>query len=425
MRSDLMNALMQIEHDKGLKRETLILAIEDAILSAYKKKFGGSAKNVQIKLNPQNGEIKVFALKEVVSEKTKKENKISLSEARMTDENCEVGQEIKIELAPQDFGRIAAQTAKQIIIQRIHEAERNLLHDEFSKKIGTIITGVVRRVSPKGIFVDLGKIEGFLPTREQIIKEKYFVGDRIKGYILEVKKTTKVPQAIFSRTHPGLVKKLFELEVPEIFDGVVEIKGIARDAGFRTKIAVSSNDGKIDPVGTCVGFRGVRVNAVVSELNGEKIDIIRFSEDIATLIKNALTPAKVEWVEIDDEGKKALAVVAKDQLSLAIGRRGQNVRLAAKLANWHIDVRSTEEVAESKARAEAKAILGGKKEAALDLSSLFGVGPKLKEVLEKAGFLKVEDIASSDISKLCDVHGIGKARATKLIEEARKKIDKD
>lgn len=440
MRSDLMSALIQIEHDKGLKREVLILAIEEAILSAYKKKFGGSAKNVQVKLNPQTGEIKVFALKKVVAEKTKKkEDEVSLPEAVAIDKNCEVGQEITTELAPQDFGRIAAQTAKQVIIQRIHEAERNLLYDEYSQKIGTIVTGVVQRISPKGIFVDIGKIEGFLPSREQIAKERYFVGDRIKGYILEIKKTTKIPQAVISRTHPGLIEKLFELEVPEIFDKVLEVKGIARDPGFRTKIAVSSNDEKIDPVGTCVGLRGVRVNAVVNELDGEKIDIIRFNEDIGTFIKNTLTPAKVERVEINDEKKRALVVVPKDQLSLAIGRKGQNVRLAAKLANWHIDVRSAEEVAESKAktkaeailgggdrteaRTKAEAILGGKEELAVDLSNLSGVGPKLKEILEGAGFLKVEDVASSDISKLCEVPGIGKARAAKLIEEAKKTIN--
>ncbi|MBU1487209.1 transcription termination factor NusA, partial [bacterium] len=321
MRSDLMSALIQIEHDKGLKREVLILAIEEAILSAYRKKFGGSAKNVQVKLNPQTGEIKVFILRKVVALETKKEDEISLSEARTKIPNCKVDQEITTELAPQDFGRIAAQTAKQVIIQRIHEAERNLLYDEFSQKVGTIVTGVVQRTSPKGVFVDLGKIEGFLPSREQIAKEKYFVGDRIKAYILEIKKTTKTPSAVISRTHPGLIEKLFELEVPEIFDKVVEVKGIARDPGFRTKIAVSSNDGKIDPVGTCVGLRGVRVNAVVKELDGEKIDIIRFNEDIGTFIKNALTPAKVERVEIDDKKKRALVVAAKDQLSLAIGRK--------------------------------------------------------------------------------------------------------
>lgn len=456
MRSDLMSALIQIEHDKGLKREVLISAIEEALLSAYRKKFGGSGKNVQVKLNPQTGEIKVFILKKVVALKTKEEDEISLSQAKEIDENYKVDQEITIELAPQDFGRIAAQTAKQVIIQRIHEAERNLLYDEYSQKVGTIVTGVVQRTSSKGAFVDLGKIEGFLPEREQIAKEKYFVGDRIKAYILEIKKTTRTPSAVISRTHPGLIEKLFELEVPEIFDKVVEVKGIARDPGFRTKIAVSSNDGKIDPVGTCVGLRGVRVNAVVKELDGEKIDIIRFSEEIGTFIKNALTPARVERVEIDDKKKRALVVAAKDQLSLAIGRKGQNVRLAAKLTNWHIDVRSLEEITESEAKTEAeailgggaesgakaeveaillgggaeseaktkaKAILGGKEEVVANLSNLSGVGPKLREILEGAGFLKVEDVASSDISKMCEVPGIGKARAAKLIEEAKKIIE--
>lgn len=339
MNKEFIQALDEVEKAKGVKKDELIDAIEAAITSAYKKNYGTS-QNVKISINRENGEIKVFSLKEVVEEVFDELLEISYEEAKKLNEQYEVGDMAEVEVKPKNFGRIAAQNAKQLVVQRIKEAERNIVYDEFIEREDEILTGIIQRKEKNNVFIDIGKTEGILAPTEQIQGEDYSQNKRIKVYILEVKKTTKGPQVFVSRTHPGLVKRLFESEVPEIFDGTVQIKSISREAGSRTKIAVYASDPNIDPVGSCVGPKGARVQSIVDELNGEKIDIIKWSEDPMEYISTALSPAKVLKVEAKENDKSALVIVDDYQLSLAIGKEGQNARLAAKLTGWKIDIKS-------------------------------------------------------------------------------------
>lgn len=339
MKNELFDALDQLEKEKGIAKETLLDAIEAALITAYKKNFG-SAQNVKVVIDRENGSVKVFSRKEVVENAENELFEIDLDEAKKIDPNYEVSDIVEKEVTPKNFGRIAAQTAKQVVVQRIREAERSVIYEEFVNRESEIVTGIVQRISKGIVHINLGRVEAVLLPNEQIEGETYKHGSRIKTYIVEVKKTTKGPQIVVSRTHPGLVKRLFELEVPEIHDGIVEIKGISREAGSRTKIAVYSSDMNIDPVGACVGQRGARVQNIVDELRGEKIDIIKWDEDPSKFISNSLSPSKVLKVGIDEDGKSALVVVPDYQLSLAIGKEGQNARLAAKLTGWKIDIKS-------------------------------------------------------------------------------------
>ncbi|MDK2917431.1 MAG: transcription termination/antitermination protein NusA [Candidatus Petromonas sp.] len=339
MKSELLEALEQIEKEKGVCKDTLIEAIEAALITAYKKNFG-SAQNVKITIDRENGEVHVYSRKQVVENVDNDLLEISLEDAKKINPNYEISDFVEKEVTPKNFGRIAAQTAKQVVVQRIREAERAVIYEEFVNRESEIVTGTIQRISKGIVYINLGKTEALLLPNEQIKNEVYTQGTRIKTYIVEVKKTTKGPQVLVSRTHPGLVKRLFELEVPEIHDGIVEIKGISREAGSRTKIAVYSSNPNVDPVGACVGQRGSRVQNIVEELRGEKIDIIKWSEDPAEFISNSLSPSKVEKVEINDANKSALVIVPDYQLSLAIGKEGQNARLAAKLTNWKIDIKS-------------------------------------------------------------------------------------
>lgn len=339
MNQDFFQALKELEREKGIRTEILIEVIEGALISAYRKNFG-SLQNVRIDIDQNSGKVKVLARKTVTAEIHDPRSEISLEEARSINPNYNLNDIVEVEVTPKDFGRIAAQTAKQVVVQRLREAERGLIFEEFSNREGDIVTGVVQRQEQRNVYIDLGRTEAILGPAEQIPGEVYHQGDRIKIYIVEVKKTTKGPQILVSRTHPGLLKRLFELEVPEIFDGVVEIKSVAREAGTRSKIAVHSRDENIDPVGACVGPRGMRVQAIVNELRGEKIDIIKWSPDVARFIANSLSPAKVLSVEVFEEEKMARVVVPDYQLSLAIGKEGQNARLAAKLTGWKIDIKS-------------------------------------------------------------------------------------
>ncbi len=343
MNVEFIEALDQIEKEKGISKETLIEAIEAALKSAYKKNFG-SAQNVKIKIDGDTGEVKVFAQKKVVEEVNNDLLEISLEEAKQINKKYQVGDVIEIEVTPKRFGRIAAQTAKQVVVQRIREAERNIIYNEFAGRETDIVTGLVQRIVNNHVFIDLGKTEAILAPSEQMPNEDCKQGERIKTYILEVKKTTKGPQILVSRTHPGLVKRLFELEVPEIHEGIVEIKAIAREAGSRTKIAVYSRDENVDPVGACVGPKGARVQAVVNELKGEKIDVIKWSKNPEEFIANTLSPAKVLRVYAGKEQKVAKVIVEDYQLSLAIGKEGQNARLAAKLTGWKIDIKSKSQI---------------------------------------------------------------------------------
>ncbi|MFH1045817.1 MAG: transcription termination factor NusA [Candidatus Omnitrophota bacterium] len=386
MNEELLAILEHIEREKGIKKEILIQAVESALSSAAKKDLGAKAKEVEVKLNPKTGEITVIADgKEVTSGK---------------------------------FGRIAAQTAKQVIIQKIREAERDVVFEEFSKKEGTLTLGMVHRFEKGNLMVDLGRTEGILPKSEQSPKESYRQGERVRAYILQVKKTSKGPHIVLSRTNPGLIRQMFELEVPEIYEGIVEIKAIAREAGERTKIAVYSKDDKIDCVGACVGMRGTRVKNIVRELRGEKIDIIRWNEDPKEFIGGALSPAKVVGMEIDKENKAAKVLVADDQLSLAIGKRGQNVRLACKLTGWDIDIKSASKPKEETQEEPAPAAPQGQPE----LAGLEGVGAKTQSALLEAGINTLQQLADVSVEDLTKVKGIGKKKAASIIAQAKKLI---
>jgi len=339
MNREFIEAIEDLEKEKQISKDVLIEAIESALVSAYKKNYGTS-QNVKVDIDRENGDIDVLMVMDVVEEVEDSMTQISIEDAKEIDPRYEVGDTVSYRVTPMDFGRIAAQTAKQVVVQRIREAERGMIFDDYINRQGEIVTGTVQRVSNETVFINMGKTEGILAATEQVPGETYSINSRLKVYIMDVKKTTKGPQVYLSRSHPGLVKRLFELEVPEIQEGVVEIKSISREAGSRTKIAVWSDDENVDPVGACVGSRGVRVQAVVDELFGEKIDIIAWSPDPYELISNVLSPAKVENVIIGEEGKSATVIVPDYQLSLAIGKEGQNVRLAAKLCGWKIDIKS-------------------------------------------------------------------------------------
>lgn len=339
MSSELLDALIILEKEKGISRDVLIDAIEAALVSAYKRNFN-QAQNVRVDLNLETGTMKVLARKEVVDEVFDSRLEISVDEAHQINPNYESGDILELEVTPKDFGRIAAQTAKQVVTQRVREAERGIIYSEFIDREDDIMTGIVQRQDPKFIYVSLGKIEALLPQSEQMPNESYKPHDRIKVYITKVEKTTKGPQIYVSRTHPGLLKRLFEIEVPEIFSGTVEINSVAREAGDRSKISVSTEQEDVDPVGSCVGPKGTRVQAIVDELKGEKIDIVEYSDDPVIFVANALSPSKVLDVKVDEEEKSTTVVVPDYQLSLAIGKRGQNARLAAKLTGWKIDIKS-------------------------------------------------------------------------------------
>lgn len=402
MNGELLAVLEHMEREKGIKREVLIEAVESALASAVKKVVDVKPGiEVKVVLDRSTGKIKAFA-----------------------------GEE---EIKSEGFGRIAASTAKQVIIQKIREAEKEIVFNEFNAKVGEIIGGTVYRFDKGNIIIDLlGKAEGILPRREQIPSEEFHQGQRIRAYLAEVKKDPRGAQIILSRSHPYFVKKLFELEVPEIYDGIVEIRAISRAPGERTKIAVCSKDEKVDCLGSCVGMRGSRVKNIVSELHGERIDIVRFSEDMHSYIAESLKPAEVSEIKLDKENKKAVVIVNQDQLSIAIGKHGQNVRLASKLVGWELDVRSKEEL-----RPPEKAPLPTAKEAvslpregleeaaeeeSVSLEELSGVGEKIKAALIEAGFRDLKSIAGSTVEALTEVKGIGEQKAKKLIGQAKKLV---
>ena len=346
MSSELFQALTMLSEEKGIDKETLLEALEAALISAYKKNFK-SASNVSVKFNEEEGTMKVFARKKVVDEVENEREEINLDEAREIDLSYEIGDIVEQEVTPTNFGRIAAQAAKQVVTQRVREAERDIIYEEYIDREEDVLTGIVERVDAHNVFVNIGKVEAKLSRMDQIESEKYEVHDRIKVYVTKVTKTNKGPQVSISRSHPGLLKRLFEMEVPEIYDGTVEIKSISREAGERSKISVYASNPEVDPVGSCVGPKGQRVQAVVNELNGEKIDIVKWSEDPVIYVSNALSPSEVIDVLVDEEEKATTVIVPDDQLSLAIGKRGQNARLAAKLTGWKIDIKSESEAKES------------------------------------------------------------------------------
>lgn len=353
MNGDFIDALKAIEKEKEIPLNQLIETVESALVTAYKKNFTATG-DIHVRVESSKTGFKVFCQKVIVDQLMNEHSEVTLTEAHKLNPKAIVGDTIEMEVTPENFGRIAAQTAKQVVMQRIREAERDHVYDEYSEKIGEVVTGTVQRWEQKHIYVNIGKIEALLPSNEQVPTEHYKFNDRIKIYILEVRRTPKGPQVIASRTHPNLIRRLFELEVPEIHDGIVVIKSVAREAGARSKIAVSSTDEKVDPVGACVGHRGSRVQAVVNELFDEKIDIVRWNDDASKFIAESLSPAKVLTVKINDDQKSAFVIVPDNQLSLAIGKAGQNVRLAARLTGWRIDIRSEAQVARAALTATAE-----------------------------------------------------------------------
>ncbi len=342
MSFDFLQALDDIEQEKEIPKEILLDALTTALESAYKKDYG-SKENVRVEIDSDGGQVKVFSRRRVVEDTDNKNFEMPIEEAQEIKEDVEIGDIVEVEVTPENFGRIAAQTAKQVIMQRIREAERDVIYEHYKEKEGEFITGTIQRFQNDHILIDMGKTEALLPPSEQIEDENYDVGDRIKLYIVEVSSTTKGPRILVSRTHPGLLMRLFEIEIPEIFDGTVEIKSVAREAGKRSKVAVDSEEEDVDPVGACVGPRGSRVQAIVDQLNGEKIDIVQWNSDPKVLIANALNPAEVKEVIIDEEEQVAEVVVPDFQLSLAIGKEGQNARLAAKLTGWKVDIKKESE----------------------------------------------------------------------------------
>jgi len=387
--SELLGILEQLERDKGIKKEILIEAVEAAVASAAKKLWTvDKEEEVRAVLDVDTGKLTAYA-----------------------------GDE---EIRSSEFGRIAAQTAKQVVIQKIREAEKDVVYEEYKEKIGDIISGAVYRFEKGNIIVDLGKTEAYIPRKEQSNKEEFRQGDRIRAYVLDVKRENKGPQIVLSRAHSNFVKRLFQLEVPEIFEGIVEIKAISRDVGERTKISVSSKDEKVDCVGACVGMRGSRVKNIVQELQGEKIDIVRFSTDIKEYIQAALSPAEISQIQLDYDDKKANIIVADDQLSLAIGRHGQNVRLASQLVGWELNLFSFEQWKEIQEQQGAQEEEGEESEEEVSIADLTGVGDKMITQLTEAGYDMLEKIAEADISELTKIKGLGKVRAEKMIKEAKK-----
>jgi N utilization substance protein A len=362
MKSEFMLAITQLSAEKNLPKEVVIAAVETALVSAYKKDNFAPNQNISVKIDPNTGRVKVWVEKTVVEQPSDARREISLTEASKLKPDVQIAEAVMVEATPRNAGRIAAQTAKQVILQRLHEAEHSAIFEEYSDKEGDVVTGLVQRIEPRQLFIDLGRAEAILPVAEQVRTERYRVGQRLKVYLLEVVRTSRGPQVIVSRSHPNLLRRLFELEVPEVFNGIVELKSIAREAGYRSKIAVAARQEGIDPVGCCVGLRGIRIQNVMRELNGEKLDVVSWSPNVSAFVANALSPAQVLSVELDEDEGIATVVVPDKQLSLAIGKEGQNARLAAKLTGWRIDIKSAS-IAEAEKLTKAKPSLEVKEEA--------------------------------------------------------------
>jgi N utilization substance protein A len=433
MALNLVHIIDQVGKDKGIDKEVLIEALKSAMLKAAEKRFGPN-KEIEAHYHEEEGEIELFLFKSVVEEVTEPDLEISFEDARKLDPEAVVGDSLGVKLDSREFGRIDAQTAKQIIIQKVREAERENVYKEYSEKKGEIVTGIVQRFEKGDIIVDLGRTEAVLSKKEQVRREGYRQGDRIRGIVYDVRSDARGPQVVLSRSHPGFIVKLFQMEVPEIYEGIVEIKAAAREPGDRAKIAVISNNSDVDPVGACVGVKGSRVQAVVQELKGEKIDIVHWSDDPAMLAKNTLSPAQISKVVVDEAEHSLEVIVPDDQLSLAIGKKGQNVRLAAKLTGWKIDIcnesealkeaispeealrKEVEAAGEMEAEALAAEVAGGGPSDSVQ--ELDGVGPKTARVLIDAGFKSIGDILGTSAEALEKVSGIGKKKAAKIFDAA-------
>jgi N utilization substance protein A len=407
MQQDLNRVIEQVSKEKGIDKAILISALENAMISAAKKTFGHQRK-IEAQYNAEIGEVELFEAKTVVESVQDSATEITRDDARENlDPDAEVGDELLSKLDSSVFGRIAAQAAKQNIVQRVRDAEREIVYNEFKGREGQLVNGIVQRFEKRNIIVNLGRTDAILPEKEQVPRERYRQGDRIRAYIVSVEITSRGPQIVLSRTHPGMLIQLFAQEVPEIYEGIVEVKGAAREPGGRAKIAVVSHDLDVDPVGACVGMKGTRVQSVVQELRGEKIDIVHWIPDQAEYVCRALAPAKVAKIIIDDDDHTMEVVVPDDQLSLAIGRKGQNVRLASRLTGWRIDVCSEAEAEEATRKARQS------------INSIPGIGDMAGELLYQEGFKSAEDVADSALEDILDVEGISKEKAEALHKSAK------
>ena len=408
---ELARVIEQVSKEKGIDRSIVVQAVENAMLSAAKKVIGGDMR-IEAQFNPEIGEVELFKILTVVPEVTNAELEVSLEDARKNlDPEAQVGDELLEKLA-QSYGRIAAQAAKQNLIQRLRDAERDIIYNEFKDRKGELThSGIVQRFEKKNIIVNLGRTDAILPEKEQIPRERYRQGDRIRAFIFDVEMGGKGPQIVLSRTHPGFLVKLFEQEVPEIYEGIVEVKGAAREPGGRAKIAVVSHDGDVDPVGACVGMKGTRVQSVVQELRGEKIDIVHWTPDPAEFVVRAMAPARVSKIVMDEDAHAMEVIVPDDQLSLAIGKKGQNVRLASRLTGWNLEVRSEAEAEEESRRAR------------LSLGAIPGVGDVTAELLFQHGFKSAEEVAQADEAALADVDGIAAEKIPTILVAARAHVE--
>ncbi len=408
--ADIKRVVEQVSRDKGIDHQILIEALEEALRSAARKKFGAKV-DIEAHFNNESGEIEVFQFKEVVDQVDEPDLQISIQEGRLLDPECEVGDSLGTKMDATTFGRIAAQSAKQVIIQKLKDAERDAVYANFIDRKGEIINGIVQRFDRGEIIVNLGTTEGVVPVREQVPRESYRRGDRIRALILDVLYETRGPQIVLTRTHPDFLVALFKTEVPEIAEGIVDIKGAAREPGVRAKIAVASQDSDIDPVGACVGMKGSRVQNVVQELRGEKIDIIPWHVDAAKYVCNALAPSEIARVIIDEEDKLMEVIVPDDFLSVAIGKRGQNVRLASKLTGWHLDVNSESQYNETMQKGYQS------------LVQLSGVGPVMADALFEKGLYSADELANAAIEDLIEVRGIGEDKAKQIVVSAQEWVE--
>lgn len=406
MQPDLNRVIEQVSKEKGMDRSVIIEALESAMLAAARRTFG--QKRIEAKFNPDIGEVELFEIKTVMETVANPETEIDLPSAQKSlDPDAQVGDELLSKLPAGSFGRIAAQVAKQSVIQKVREAERELIYAEFKNRKGELFSGIVQRIEKKNIIVNLGRTDAVLPEKEQIPWERYRQGDRIRAYILDVEMSHKGPQIVLSRTHPGFLIKLFEQEAPEVYEGIVEIKGAAREPGSRAKIAVYSTDPDVEPVGACVGMKGTRVQAVVQELRGERIDIVPWTPDPAEYVCRALQPARVSKIFLDEDGHAMEVIVPDDQLPLAIGKKGQNVRLASRLTTWKLEVRSESEVELERTKALASLI------------AVPGVSDLVAELLYQGGIKSAEELAAADVETLLDIEGIEPDRAEALLQAVR------
>ena len=413
MKADLMPIFEQLQSERNIDKDVLIEAIRSAIETASKKSFHNYG-NVDIQFDEDRWNIRVFQVLEIVEDVEDRKTEISLEAARAIDSSAEVGGTVRTEIAPGNFGRIAAQTAKQVIIQKIKEAEQKNIFSEFKKREGDIISGTIKKQVRGSVIVDLGRTEAILPPKEQSPRDIYRFGERMKFYVLEVSEGERGSQIVLSRAIPDLVRLLFEMEVPEIYDGIVEVRALAREPGHRTKIAVLSHDSNVDAVGACVGMKGMRVRTVVDELRGEKIDVIKWSDDIKTFATNSLSPAVISNIMVDEKLGSILVTVSADQLSLAIGKRGQNARLASKLTDWKVDIIDEKRLKEETALFESDIID--------ELMELPAVGEKTAQVLREAGYVSTRKMANASADDIASLPGIGEKTAEKMIEAAIERL---